>query len=156
MRLVTRDTDQNHRNGTGRRPAGLTFMVGGAVLDAIGQLKLKIAMAEVDAAKPREDLRKAHRPVRYMGRKKAVGAGPLDEKTGQGPSFDSQVHAIQLAELEVNTENGQVRILKMTTACDAGVLINPQNVEGQLHGGMDMGVGYALREQYIAGKPKIG
>ena len=42
----------------------------------------------------------------------------------------------------------------MTTACDAGVLINPHNVEGQLHGGMDMGVGYALREQYIAGQTK--
>ncbi len=150
VRLVTRDTDRTTATGpaAGSR---LTFMVGGALVDAVNQLKN--VMAEV-GAKTAEDLRKAHKPVRYIGRKKAVDPVSLDEKTGQGPSFDSQVHAIQLAEIEVNTENGEVRILKMTTACDAGVLINPQNVEGQLHGGMDMGVGYALREQYIAGQTK--
>ncbi len=150
VRLVTRDTDRTTATGpaAGSR---LTFMVGGALVDAVNQLKT--VMAQV-GAETGADLKKAHRPVRYMGRKKATASGPLDEKTGQGPSFDSQVHAIQLAELEVNAENGQVRILKMTTACDAGVLINPQNVEGQLHGGMDMGVGYALREQYIAGQTR--
>ncbi len=45
-------------------------------------------------------------------------------------------------------------MLKMTTACDAGVLINPHNVEGQLEGGMDMGAGYALREEYVAGETR--
>ena len=42
----------------------------------------------------------------------------------------------------------------MTTAVDAGTVINPLNLEGQLEGGMDMGAGFALREQYIAGKTK--
>jgi aldehyde oxidoreductase len=42
----------------------------------------------------------------------------------------------------------------MTAAVDAGTLINVQNVEGQLEGGMDQGVGYALREEFIAGKTK--
>lgn len=150
VRLVTRDTDQTTATGpaAGSR---LTFMVGGALVDAADQLKS--AMSET-GARTAGDLRKADRPVRYMGRKKAMDAGPLDKETGQGPSFDSQVHAIQLVELEVNTKTGEVRVLKMTTACDAGVLINPQNVEGQLHGGMDMGVGYALREQYIAGQTR--
>jgi len=40
----------------------------------------------------------------------------------------------------------------MTTAVDAGVVINPNNLTGQLEGGMDMGVGYALREEFIAGE----
>jgi aldehyde oxidoreductase len=35
---------------------------------------------------------------------------------------------------------------------DAGPIINPNNLEGQMEGGMDMGVGYALRERYEAGK----
>ena len=150
VRLVTRDTDRTTATGpaAGSR---LTFMVGGALMDAISQLKN--AMAET-GAKTGEDLKKADKPVRYIGRKKAMDSGPLDQKTGQGPSFDSQVHAIQLVELEVDTETGYVRVLKITTACDAGVLINPQNVEGQLHGGMDMGVGFALREQYIPGQTK--
>ena len=149
VRLVTRSTDVTTATGpaAGSR---LTFMVGGALADAANQLKE--VMAET-GAKTATDLKEAHKPVRYMGRKSTAG-GPLDPKTGQGPSFDSQVHAIQLAELEVNTDTGEVRVLKMTTACDAGVVINPQNVESQLQGGMDMGAGYALREEYVAGQTK--
>ena len=150
VRLVTRNTDETAASGpaAGSR---LTFMVGGALVDAVNQLKKAMAEAGANTA---EDLRQAGKDVRYIGRKKAMEAGPLDPETGQGPSFDSQVHAIQLAEVEVNTETGEVRVIKMTTACDAGVLINPQNVEGQLQGGMDMGVGYALREEYVAGKTR--
>ncbi|MCF8118666.1 MAG: molybdopterin-dependent oxidoreductase, partial [Deltaproteobacteria bacterium] len=150
VRLVTRDTDRTTATGPAAA-SRITFMVGGAVVDAINQLKN--AMAEV-GAKTGEDLKKADKPTRYIGRKKAMEAGPLDPETGQGPSFDSQVHALQLAEVEVNTDSGHVRVTKMTTACDAGVLIHPQNVEGQLHGGMDMGTGFALREQYVAGQTK--
>jgi aldehyde oxidoreductase len=59
-----------------------------------------------------------------------------------------------MAEVEVNTETGDVRVLKVTTAVDAGTVINPQAFVGQLHGGMDQGVGFALREEYILGKTK--
>ena len=40
----------------------------------------------------------------------------------------------------------------MTSAVDGGTVINPNNFTGQLEGGMDMGVGYALRERYVAGE----
>jgi aldehyde oxidoreductase len=59
-----------------------------------------------------------------------------------------------MVELEVDTDNGKVKVLKMTTAVDAGPVINPQNLTGQLEGGMDMGVGFALREEYVAGRTK--
>ena len=40
--------------------------------------------------------------------------------------------------MEVNTETGEeVKVLKMTTAVDPGPVIHPQNLEGQLEGGMD-------------------
>jgi aldehyde oxidoreductase len=103
-------------------------------------------------AKTSQDLEAAGRPVRYIGRKKNEDEGPLDPQTGKGPSFESQVHAVQMVELEVDTATGKVNILKMTTAVDAGPVINPQSLTGQLEGGMDMGVGYALREAYVAGK----
>jgi len=45
-------------------------------------------------------------------------------------------------------------VLKITTVVDAGPVIHPQNLEGQLEGGMDQGVGYALREEYVHGKTK--
>jgi aldehyde oxidoreductase len=54
----------------------------------------------------------------------------------------------------VNTETGATRVLKMTVAVDAGTILNPQAFEGQLEGGMDQGVGYALREEYVLGKTK--
>jgi len=57
-----------------------------------------------------------------------------------------------MAEVEVNTKTGATRVLKMTVTVDAGTIINPQAFEGQIEGGMDQGVGYALREEYVLGK----
>jgi aldehyde oxidoreductase len=149
VRLHTRDTGNTAASGpaAGSR---VTYMIGNAVLDALGQLK---AVMQETGTKTGPELEAAGKPRRYVGRKKNE-AGPLDPKTGQGPSFESQVHAVQMVELEVDTESGKVRILKMTTAVDAGPVINPLNLTGQLEGGMDMGVGFALREEYVAGKTK--
>jgi aldehyde oxidoreductase len=150
IRLVTRTTDRTTASGPAAA-SRITYMVGGAMVDAIN--KLKAAMSEVNGTTG-EQLRLAGKPTRYMGTKKNEDAGPLDPKTGQGPSFESQVHAIQLVEVEVDTHTGDVRVIKMTTAVDAGRVIHPKNLEGQLEGGMDMGVGFALREKYIAGQTK--
>jgi aldehyde oxidoreductase len=149
IRLVTRTTDLTTETGpaAGSR---ITYMVGGALVNAIEQMKA--AMAEA-GAKNYKGLQKAGKPIRYIG-KKNVEAGDLDPQTGQGRTFDSQVHNIQMAEVEVNTKSGEVRVIKMTTAVDPGPVIHPQNLEGQLEGGMDQGVGYALREEYIHGKTK--
>ena len=150
VRLHTRTTDETAASGpaAGSR---ITYMIGGAVVDALN--KLKAAMAET-GARTAGELARADRPSRYLGNKKNQDAGPLDPQTGQGPSFESQVHAVQMVELEVDTRSGQVRVLKMTTAVDAGPVINPMNLTGQLEGGADMGVGLALRERYVAGKTK--
>ena len=150
VRLNTRITDQTAASGpaAGSR---ITYMIGAAVVDALKQLKE--AMAET-GAKTGEALKAAGKPVRYIGTKKNQDAGPLDPETGQGPSFESQVHAVQMVEVAVDTETGEVRVIKMTTAVDAGPVINPNNLTGQLEGGADMGVGLALRERYVAGKTK--
>jgi aldehyde oxidoreductase len=150
VRLHTRDTGSTAASGpaAGSR---VTYMIGNALINALEQLKT--AMQET-GAKTSEALEAAGRPKRYVGRKKNEDSGPLDPKTGQGPSFESQVHGVQMVELEVDTESGKVKVLKMTTAVDAGPVIHPQNLSGQLEGGMDMGVGFALREEYVAGKTK--
>jgi aldehyde oxidoreductase len=151
IRLVTRDT--NHTSEMGPAAASrMTYMAGGSLILALEQLKEAMRQAGTTT---HEGLKKAGKPTRYLGSKRAEGEeGPLDPVTGQGPSFESRVHAIQMAEVEVNTDTGEVRVIKMTTAVDAGKVINPQNLEGQLHGGMDQGVGYALREEYIHGQTK--
>jgi aldehyde oxidoreductase len=150
VRLYTRDTNLTAASGpaAGSR---ITYMIGGALMDALEQLRK--AMKETGAKTP-EGLVAAGKPKRYVGRKKADDAPAMDPKTGQGPAFVSDIHGVQLVELEVDTESGEVNILKVTAAVDAGTVIHPQNLTGQLEGGMDMGVGYALREEYVAGQTR--
>ena len=150
IRVVTRDTDRTTATGpaSGSR---ITYMVGGATVEALK--KLKEAM-DAAGSKTYAAVTESGKPTRYLGEKKVLETAPLDPVTGQGPSFESQVHAVQLAEVEVDIETGRARVIRMTTAVDAGPVINPQNLIGQLEGGMDMGTGYALREEYIAGKTK--
>jgi aldehyde oxidoreductase len=151
IRLYTRDTYKTVHAGpsAGSRQ---TYMNGGAAVDAAQ--KLAKAMKEA-GSKAYAGLQKAGKPFRYDGIKDIPGSDQLDPKTGQSTtSFDSQVHNIQIAEIEVNTDTGEVKVLKMTTAVDAGPIIHPQNLEGQLEGGMDQGIGYALREKYDHGKTK--
>lgn len=63
-----------------------------------------------------------------------------------------QCHA---AEVEVDMETGEVKVLKLAAAHDSGIAINPQIVEGQIEGGVAMGVGYATREEMLF-DPKTG
>ncbi|MBN1862992.1 MAG: molybdopterin-dependent oxidoreductase, partial [Dehalococcoidales bacterium] len=161
IRLSTRDTDKTWSNGpsAGSRQ---TWMSGGALVGACKELKQ--AMEEADS-KTYAGLKKAGKPTQYKVIRRMPGEDVLDPKTGHGPSFMSDCHNIQLAEVEVNTKTGATKVIRITSAVDIGPVINPQAMEGQLEGGMDQGVGYALREEYIHGKttdyikfkfPKIG
>lgn len=51
------------------------------------------------------------------------------------------------AEVEVDLETGMVRVIKVAAAHDIGKAINPAIVEGQVEGGVAMGIGYATREE---------
>ncbi|HHH41204.1 MAG TPA: 2Fe-2S iron-sulfur cluster binding domain-containing protein [Chloroflexi bacterium] len=57
--------------------------------------------------------------------------------------------AAQAALVEVDTETGEVRVLKVIAAHDVGRAINPLALEGQIEGGIVMGLGHALTEVYI-------
>ncbi len=53
------------------------------------------------------------------------------------------------AEVEVDIPVGKVKVLDIINVHDSGVLINPQLAQAQVHGGMSMGLGYALGEQLL-------
>ncbi len=55
----------------------------------------------------------------------------------------------QYVEVEVDTETGQVDVLRVVAAPDVGVAINPAGVEGQSEGGVAMGMGMALMEDQV-------
>jgi len=63
---------------------------------------------------------------------------------GAGPGFCTQVF-----DVEVDPETGYVKVLRVTTAQDAGRAIHPSYVEGQMQGGVVQGMGWALNEEYI-------
>jgi CO/xanthine dehydrogenase Mo-binding subunit len=76
----------------------------------------------------------------------------LDPKTGQGSPYATYAFATHLAEVEVDTETGRVKVKRIVASHDVGKAINPKNVIGQIIGGATMGVGMALMEEYIPGE----
>jgi len=72
----------------------------------------------------------------------------LDPETGQGPR--SVVHytvGCQAVDLEVDTETGQIEVLRVAAAFDVGKAINPDQVRAQMEGGVIQGLSSALFEQ---------
>jgi len=76
---------------------------------------------------------------------------PLDPKTGQGVPYATYAFATHLAVVEVDTETGKVKVDKVIACHDVGRAINPRNVIGQITGGIGMGMGFALLEEYVSG-----
>ena len=76
---------------------------------------------------------------------------PLD-KNGQGIPYATYGFAAQIALVEVDLELGTTKVLKIVAAHDVGKAINPQQVEGQIHGGIGQGLGMTLMEEYIPGQ----
>lgn len=83
------------------------------------------------------------------------GILPLDEETGQGVPYATYSYGTQVAEVELDTETGEINIIKITAAHDVGKAINPVNVEGQLEGGASMGVGFSLAEEVVLENGRI-
>ena len=75
----------------------------------------------------------------------------LDEN-GQGTPYAVFGFGAHLAEIEVDTELGTVRVLKITASHDVGRAINPTLIEGQIEGGVAQGLGMALMEEFFPGK----
>ncbi len=58
-------------------------------------------------------------------------------------------YAAQAAEVEVDLDTGEVHVLRLVAAHDIGRAINPLALQGQIEGGMIMGLGNALTEEFI-------
>jgi CO/xanthine dehydrogenase Mo-binding subunit len=80
---------------------------------------------------------------------KAPFTGPLDPETGQGRVHPDYVFGAHAVEVAVDTETGEVTVLKSIGAHDVGQAINPQAVAGQIEGGAAQGQGYALSEEML-------
>ncbi|MBI5052518.1 MAG: molybdopterin-dependent oxidoreductase, partial [Chloroflexi bacterium] len=109
------------------------------------------------------DLNKVARSRHYReGGKVILGEGwydpptkLVDKDTYKGNISATYGFGTQMAEVEVDTETGKVRVLRLVCANDVGRAINPMAVEGQIEGGAQMGLGYALTEELIVKEGRV-
>jgi CO/xanthine dehydrogenase Mo-binding subunit len=109
--------------------------IAGAVLAAARALKEKAA----ELAAPE--------PLAVEGSWLSPAQG-LPDAQGRLHSYATAAAATHIAVVEVNSETGQVRILKYVAVDDCGTVLNPAIVEGMVFGGIAQGVGIALYEEY--------
>jgi CO/xanthine dehydrogenase Mo-binding subunit len=79
----------------------------------------------------------------------------VDKDTYKGNISATYGFGAQMAEVEVDVETGQVRVLRLVCANDVGRAINPMAVEGQIEGGAQMGLGYALSEELLVKEGRV-
>jgi selenium-dependent xanthine dehydrogenase len=63
--------------------------------------------------------------------------------------------AVQAAEVEVDTRTGEVRVLQVIAANDVGRALNPLGLQGQVEGGVVMGLGNALTENFLVEEGRV-
>jgi aldehyde oxidoreductase len=122
-----------------------TYVSGRAVQMAVEELKKAM---DQNGVKTYNEMKAKDLPTLYKAVNKPVTSRP-DPKTGQGVPWETYSFGIQMAEVAVEIKTGKVDVLKITSVHDLGTVINIQNVEGQLHGGIYMGLGYALMEEFV-------
>jgi CO/xanthine dehydrogenase Mo-binding subunit len=71
------------------------------------------------------------------------------DKDFQGNVSAAYTSAFQAALVDVDPDTGQVAVRKIVSAHDVGRALNPAAAEGQVHGGIHMGLGYALAEKLV-------
>ncbi|SDO88310.1 xanthine dehydrogenase family protein molybdopterin-binding subunit [Desulforhopalus singaporensis] len=77
---------------------------------------------------------------------------PLDPETGEGVPYATYAYACHMAQVEVDVLTGEVDVKRIVAAHDVGHALHPGNVVGQICGGVAMGVGFALMEEFEPGK----
>ncbi|MFI5079683.1 MAG: xanthine dehydrogenase family protein molybdopterin-binding subunit [Streptosporangiales bacterium] len=116
-------------------PAGAPGAADGGEGDGVS-----VTLAELAAACEQRAISTAHLST-WRGE-----AGSFDPRTGQGDTFPDYTYGTHAADVEVDTETGQVTVLRYAACHDVGRAINPMRVEGQIQGGAMQGLGYALTE----------
>jgi CO/xanthine dehydrogenase Mo-binding subunit len=79
----------------------------------------------------------------------------LDPETGACDPDSTEAHAATVADVEVDTETGEVTVLRLSSAYEVGRQVNPKMVQGQIMGGAVMGMAHALMEGVFPYYPSV-
>jgi xanthine dehydrogenase molybdenum-binding subunit len=155
----------------------VTYSSGTAVKAAAANVKkrvLEVAAVMLEESTDKLEVRDGHVHVKVSGRKLSIAdvvrraESPFVQMTAEGPKpttiaekgtiiglssmappSNPSPSSVEFVEVEVDTETGQVKVLQVVFAHDIGKVINPAGAEGQVEGGFQQGMGYALMENLL-------
>ncbi len=134
VRVVADHTDNTPGSSGSSSASRMTVFAGNAIRGAARE-----------ALKQWEDeIRPAVGTFRYRPR----ATTPYDPETGEADPNVTYGYVAQVAEVEVDTELGLVRVVRVISAHDVGRAINPRLIEGQIDGGVVQALGYAVMEDF--------
>lgn len=133
VKIIASDSATMENSGSASA-SRMTFMSGNAIRGA----------AEVALKKWRAEERPAIGEFKYL----APRTTQFDKETGYSTPNFAYAFAAQAIEVEVDTETGHVRVVRVVSADDLGKPINPALVEGQIEGAVVQAQGYALLEDF--------
>lgn len=169
VRVLLSDTDLTPDGGP-TTASRQTYMAGNAVRHAANVLRqamtttlaerFDISPEKVEFIEGLAQVNRSRIPIGdVVGMMKAEGREPKalfeywapdTQPLGEGGDMHfAYSFAVQAAEVEVNCTTGQVDVLKIVAATDVGKAINPLGLQGQVEGGVMMGLGNALTEEFI-------
>ncbi|CAA7602999.1 Aldehyde oxidase and xanthine dehydrogenase, a/b hammerhead domain protein [Acididesulfobacillus acetoxydans] len=162
--ISTQDTDVSPFD-TGAYASRQTYISGMAVKKAAEEVKAKIldfVWGMTDTPAGMLDLKGQNVVYKHSGEVlmplaevalqtyyDPVFAHPITSDTSSNARVNAMSYGVTFAEVEVDLKTGKVEVLEIYNVHDSGRIINPQLAEGQVHGGVSMGIGYALSEQLL-------
>jgi CO/xanthine dehydrogenase Mo-binding subunit len=147
------DTDTSKDAGSSSA-SRQTYISGRAVYDAAVNMRAFLEGRGYGRGKTLKDIynfAKDEGDIVFEGFFNPPAAG-LDAETGLGVPYATYAFATHMTEVEVERSTGTCRVRKVYAAHDVGRAINPRSIKGQICGGIAMGIGLALMEEYVPGK----
>ena len=173
---ITRPDTDVHPYALGALASRVTYVAGNAVKRAAGEAAKQLMAAAAEQFKlPVEDLtiingqigpkagpESAYKPVSVIvraniykpGGQPIIGVGNFDnpsefpDHSRYGNESGSYNFAAQCVEVEVDRGTGMVKLEEISAVVDCGTVIHPAAAQGQVHGGMVQGIGFAMTEYF--------
>jgi len=157
IRIDVHDTDSGVPFDSGIGGSRGTRVASGAAFQAASEAREKLlALAAKLLQWPHADIelagnllvhKRSNSRERWADLLKQVGRSVIGEAVNRDDEHSPvTAFAAQVAEVSVDVETGEVKLLKLTTAHDTGTIMNPIGHQGQIDGGVVQGIGYGTIE----------